>query len=257
MAEVKLEKWKSIAYDPNTDYQAIINESVEKKDYKTAAEAERMRNAKIAGEALGERQTHNYDSPNNDAAVSAQNWAYDPNANYMAIMEECAKSGDKAGAAAAEKMRNAKIRGEGLNYQETHLYDGEDGGSGQTTGDPASSAESLKPPASSSRYGSVTSGMLSGAGSASGTAERYRQELEDALAARRKNELLEKYQSVLRESRERKNAAAAESALKARSFHEAAATSGLGSGSLRQNAAARAAQLKAYFDALDKSGTEA
>ena len=37
-----------MAYDPNKDYQAIINDAVAKGDYKTAAQAEQARNEKIA-----------------------------------------------------------------------------------------------------------------------------------------------------------------------------------------------------------------
>ncbi len=167
MAKIRLEPLKTIAYDADTDYQAIINRSVEKNDFRTAAEAERLRNAKIRGEGLNYQETHNYYEEGNEAA------------------------GNGAGAPRA---------------------------SGTSSSD---------------------------------TEQRYRRGLEYALEQQRKREMLEKYRSVLNE---KKNAAAAESALNAQGFHETAAASGLDYGIVRKRAADRAARLKARLEAIDKSG---
>ena len=47
---------------------------------------------------------------------------YDPNADYMALMQDAVKRGDYAAAAQYEKLRNAKIQGEGLNFEQTKQY---------------------------------------------------------------------------------------------------------------------------------------
>lgn len=47
-------------WDKDTDYQAIINDAVKKGDYKTAAQAEQQRNAKISGLGLNYDTTSNY-----------------------------------------------------------------------------------------------------------------------------------------------------------------------------------------------------
>ena len=49
------------AYDPNTDYQALINQAAAKGDYNAAGLYERQRNAKIAGMNMtGVSKTYNY-----------------------------------------------------------------------------------------------------------------------------------------------------------------------------------------------------
>ena len=47
---------------------------------------------------------------------------YDPNADYMALMQDAVKRGDYTAAAQYEKLRNAKIQGEGLNFEQTKQY---------------------------------------------------------------------------------------------------------------------------------------
>ena len=47
-------------YDKDTDYQALINRSVESGDYTAAAIYEQQRNAKIAGEGLDVAPTGKY-----------------------------------------------------------------------------------------------------------------------------------------------------------------------------------------------------
>ena len=47
-------------YNPNTDYQAIINQAVANKDYLLAAQAEQLRNQKIVGEGSPYHLTYNY-----------------------------------------------------------------------------------------------------------------------------------------------------------------------------------------------------
>lgn len=48
------------SYNPNADYQAIINQAKENKDYLLAAQAEQLRNQKIVGEGLPYDLTYNY-----------------------------------------------------------------------------------------------------------------------------------------------------------------------------------------------------
>lgn len=47
-------------YNPNTDYQALINQAVANGDYLTAAQAEQLRNQKIVGEGSPYDLTYNY-----------------------------------------------------------------------------------------------------------------------------------------------------------------------------------------------------
>lgn len=49
-----------MSYNKETDYQAKINEAVEKGDYESAAKYEKSRNEKIDGENLGYKKTNNY-----------------------------------------------------------------------------------------------------------------------------------------------------------------------------------------------------
>lgn len=78
-----------MAYDMNTDYQAIINDSVAKKDYVSAAKAEQSRNEKIAYlDANGLNQynavpTYLYQSYLNGGTPST-NTGTSPNAGYVA-----------------------------------------------------------------------------------------------------------------------------------------------------------------------------
>lgn len=48
------------SYNPNTDYQALINQAVANGDYLTAAQAEQLRNQKIVGEGSPYDLTYNY-----------------------------------------------------------------------------------------------------------------------------------------------------------------------------------------------------
>ena len=60
--------------------------------------------------------------PATPAKPSYNGVEYDPNADYMALMQDAVKRGDYAAAAQYEKLRNAKIQGEGLNFEQTKQY---------------------------------------------------------------------------------------------------------------------------------------
>lgn len=60
--------------------------------------------------------------PATPAKPSYNGVEYDPNVDYMALMQDAAKKGDYALAAKYESTRNAKIRGEGLNLATTSTY---------------------------------------------------------------------------------------------------------------------------------------
>ena len=60
--------------------------------------------------------------PATPAKPSYNGVEYDPNADYMALMQDAVKRGDYTAAAQYEKLRNAKIQGEGLNFEQTKQY---------------------------------------------------------------------------------------------------------------------------------------
>lgn len=218
MAEVSAKSKFKIAYDPKEDYQAIIDQSVASGDYESAAQAEMLRNAKIAGEARSEKQTFNYykDGAN---AVSSSGESYDPNTDYQAVINESVAKGDMAAAADAERKRNAKIRAEGLTYEESYKY--QSGSSSPT--DPYEKQKELF--------------------------------LKEQLEKKRKA-LEEKYKSVLAETAKNKNASAGKLAQSAQGFYESAAASGLNSGAMSQQKDASGRVLKDYIDTQDKSAQD-
>ena len=56
------------------------------------------------------------------AQPSAGGVQYDKNTDYQAAINSAVAAKDYAAAAQYEKLRNAKIQGEGLNYEQTHQY---------------------------------------------------------------------------------------------------------------------------------------
>lgn len=55
-------------------------------------------------------------------AQSGTNSGYDNNTDYQQLINDAVAAGDYVSAAAYEQQRNAKIEGEGLNYEQTQLY---------------------------------------------------------------------------------------------------------------------------------------
>lgn len=95
-------------YNPGTDYQAEINESVASGDFGRAATLERVRNYKIMGEGIRNPLTHNWHY-NEDAArydlekkyeqyANQQGFSYDPlkDESYKAIRAQKEAEADKA-----------------------------------------------------------------------------------------------------------------------------------------------------------------
>ena len=74
-----------MAYDKNTDYQAMINDAVAKGDYTSAAVFEQQRNEKIKGEGITNYQTtNNYSQYLNGGASQAQS----PENDYSDYLKE-------------------------------------------------------------------------------------------------------------------------------------------------------------------------
>ena len=56
--------------------------------------------------------------------MPSKKYTYDPDTDYMRLMQEAAAAGDLAAAARYEQQRNQKIRDQGLSYPETDQYSG-------------------------------------------------------------------------------------------------------------------------------------
>ena len=127
-----------VSYNNATDYQAKIDQAVAAKDYASAAQYEQQRNAKIQGEGLNYATTSQYqqylnnatntattnatNATDNNAAKSYNGVNYDLTTDYMQKMKDAVANGDYVSAAQYEQARNAKIQGEGLNYDTTNVY---------------------------------------------------------------------------------------------------------------------------------------
>ncbi len=117
------------AYNPNTDYAALIGKAEAADDYAAAGYYEQQRNNKIAGQGLAYAPTNKYQDYYGqvDATRAAQlekgyTTLYDPNVDYSAHMQKAAANKDYAAAGYYENLRNQKIAGEGLNYAPTYTY---------------------------------------------------------------------------------------------------------------------------------------
>ena len=110
-------------YNRDTDYQAEINAAKAAGDMTTASLLERQRNAKISGEGIAnQQQTKDYAQYQPGAAKSYGGTAYNTELDYMAGITEAVQRGDLETARRLEQQRNAKIDGEGLNYEKTNLF---------------------------------------------------------------------------------------------------------------------------------------
>lgn len=90
----------AVAYDKNTDYQALINKSVSAGDFGSAAQYEKQRNAKIVGEGLNTATTNNYTG-------------YLPSTDYINAMYDNQKKSTLAG---LEEAYNKNVAAVGQTY---------------------------------------------------------------------------------------------------------------------------------------------
>ena len=110
--------YNGVEYDSGTDYTALLNKAAAAGDNEKAAIYEHRRNAKVQGEGLtGYKITSDYAQymPKTDTP-------YDVRTDYSALIQKAALNGDYAAAARYEKHLNAKIRGEGLDYEQSNRY---------------------------------------------------------------------------------------------------------------------------------------
>lgn len=105
----------SVSFDPNVDYQALIDAAVAKGDTAAAAKYEQQRNAKIdAMNAAGTNtggytKTNTYNKSSGSGSGNKNNVTFDVKADYQALIDEAVAKGDFAAAAGYEAQRNAKI----------------------------------------------------------------------------------------------------------------------------------------------------
>ncbi|MGM9556538.1 MAG: hypothetical protein ACI3VM_08955 [Oscillospiraceae bacterium] len=110
-------------YDKNVDYQAEINKATAAGDMQTAALLERQRNAKISGEGITDyQQTREHAAYNPSASKTYNGQSYNSELDYMAGMMQAVQNGDLETARKLEQTRNAKIDGDGLDYEKTNLF---------------------------------------------------------------------------------------------------------------------------------------
>jgi len=109
-------------YDKNKDYTALIRQAVSNGDLNAAANYEQSLNAKIAGEGLSYAPQHNYDQYLGTKPTAS---TYDKDIDYTAAINKALASGDKSSAKVLEAQLNAKIIGEGLNYNTTNRFSSE------------------------------------------------------------------------------------------------------------------------------------
>ncbi len=113
----------STYYDKNVDYQAEINEASAAGDMQTAALLERQRNAKIQGEGMAnQKQTSEYAAYNPASSKTYNGTSYNSGLDYMSGVLQAVQNGDLEAARQLEQQRNAKIEGDGLDYEKTNLF---------------------------------------------------------------------------------------------------------------------------------------
>ena len=110
-------------YDKDVNYQAEINKATAAGDMQTAALLERQRNAKISGEGITDyQQTREHAAYNPSASKTYNGQSYNSELDYMAGMMQAVQNGDLETARKLEQTRNAKIDGDGLDYEKTNLF---------------------------------------------------------------------------------------------------------------------------------------
>ena len=109
--------YNGIDYDDSMDYASLMDQAAAARNNEKAAIYERKRNAKIKGEGLDYETTNQYEQ-----YLPKVDTPYDSVTDYATLMEKAAASGDYTSAARYEKQRNAKIKGEGLDYETSDYY---------------------------------------------------------------------------------------------------------------------------------------
>ncbi len=160
-------------YDKNVDYQSEINNAVATGDMQTAAALERQRNAKIQGEGMAnQQQTSEYAAYSPSSSKTYNGTSYNSNLDYMAGMLQAAQNGDLETARQLEQTRNAKIDGEGLDYEKTNLF-----GTQEQTNEQPTQEQTTTPTATATTPTTTTpiirSGDSSSSSSSSGNDYRY------------------------------------------------------------------------------------
>ena len=109
--------YNGIDYDDSMDYASLMDQAAAARNNEKAAIYERKRNAKIKGEGLDYETTNQYEQ-----YLPKVDTPYDSVTDYATLMDKAAASGDYTSAARYEKQRNAKIKGEGLDYETSDYY---------------------------------------------------------------------------------------------------------------------------------------
>lgn len=109
--------YNGVEFDDSVDYTALIDKAAAAGNNEKAAVLERKRNAKIQSGGMDYETTNQYAQ-----YLPKVDTPYDTQTDYAALMEKAAASGDYTSAARYEKQRNAKIKGEGLDYETSDYY---------------------------------------------------------------------------------------------------------------------------------------
>lgn len=109
--------YNGVEFDDSVDYAALMDKAAAAGDNEKAAVLERKRNAKIQSGGMDYETTNQYAQ-----YLPKVDTPYDTQTDYASLMEKAAASGDYTSAARYEKMRNAKIKGEGLDYETSDYY---------------------------------------------------------------------------------------------------------------------------------------
>lgn len=109
--------YNGIDYDDSMDYASLMDQAAAAGNNEKAAIYERKRNAKIKGEGMNYETTNQFEQ-----YLPKVDTPYDSTTDYASLMEKATASGDYTSAARYEKQRNAKIKGEGLDYETSDYY---------------------------------------------------------------------------------------------------------------------------------------
>lgn len=109
--------YNGVEFDDSVDYAALMGKAAAAGNNEKAAVLERKRNAKIQSGGMDYETTNQYAQ-----YLPKVDTPYDTQTDYAALMGKAAASGDYTSAARYEKLRNAKIKGEGLDYETSDYY---------------------------------------------------------------------------------------------------------------------------------------
>lgn len=109
--------YNGVEFDDSVDYAALMDKAAAAGNNEKAAVLERKRNAKIQSGGMDYETTNQYAQ-----YLPKVDTPYDTQTDYAALMGKAAASGDYTSAARYEKQRNAKIKGEGLDYETSDYY---------------------------------------------------------------------------------------------------------------------------------------